>query len=258
MSEIKTLTQEQIDALRKPLPPEAVTQHPTKAYLSSIKVIYIVERLNEVFGIQGWFIEDQFVEKDGEVQKKITDKNGQKEEKIVAGKMVIVRSTLTIPEYGITRSAYGGNDNPDLGDAYKGACTDALSKIASYLYIGMDVYKGLGANPPASKPRPVAKPAEKVADKPAAAKAPAPTPKTDATSVTLTGKVASEIKQNDKGTWIKVGSHPVHVWDFDKHIKNNKIAAGCEIEIEAMPKINAKGGSYYELVKVITIVPAVA
>ena len=34
---------------------------------------------------------------------------------------------------------FGGNDNPDRGDAYKGACTDALSKCASYLGIGMDV-----------------------------------------------------------------------------------------------------------------------
>jgi len=30
-----------------------------------------------------------------------------------------------------------------IWDAYKGACTDALTKIGSYLYIGMDVYKGL-------------------------------------------------------------------------------------------------------------------
>ena len=38
--------------------------------------------------------------------------------------------------------------NPDpVADAYKGACTDALSKCASYLGIGMDVYKGLYENP---------------------------------------------------------------------------------------------------------------
>ena len=37
--------------------------------------------------------------------------------------------------------AYGGNDNPDRGDAYKGAMTDALTKIGSFLGIGADVWK---------------------------------------------------------------------------------------------------------------------
>src|SRR5207247_2228312 len=32
----------------------------------------------------------------------------------------------------------------DAGDAYKGAVTDALGKIASYLGVGIDVYKGGG------------------------------------------------------------------------------------------------------------------
>jgi hypothetical protein len=35
--EIITLTQEQSELIKKPLPAEAVTQHPTKTYLSSIK-----------------------------------------------------------------------------------------------------------------------------------------------------------------------------------------------------------------------------
>jgi hypothetical protein len=59
-----------------------------------------------------------------------------------------VRATLAIPKYGIAIEQFGGNDNPDRGDAYKGACTDALSKCASYLGIGMDVYKGLNDNHP--------------------------------------------------------------------------------------------------------------
>jgi len=46
---MKELTQNQLDLIKKPLPPEAVTQHPTKTYLSSIKAIYVTERLNEVF-----------------------------------------------------------------------------------------------------------------------------------------------------------------------------------------------------------------
>jgi hypothetical protein len=37
------------DKLKEPLPAEAITQHPTKTYLSSIKAIYVTERFNEVF-----------------------------------------------------------------------------------------------------------------------------------------------------------------------------------------------------------------
>lgn len=121
--EQKKLSDSQVEMLKKKLPAEAVKPHPTKTYLSSIKVIYIVERLNEVFGVGGWFVRNRF--------------------EVREGKMVVCHSVFTAPEYGIEHESYGGNDNTDLGDAYKGACTDALSKIASYLYIGMDVYKGL-------------------------------------------------------------------------------------------------------------------
>ena len=115
------VTKEIIDKLKIPLPPEAISQHPTKPYLSTIKVIYIVERLNEVFGLGGWKVENEVITKEG--------------------KMVVVKAKFTSGDIYV--EAFGGNDNSDLGDAYKGACTDALSKIASYLYVGMDVYKGL-------------------------------------------------------------------------------------------------------------------
>lgn len=119
----KQLTAEQVALLKKPLPPEAVSPHPTKAYLSSIKAIYVVERLNDVFGIGTWRIKNEVIEHDS--------------------KMVVVKSTLTVPAYDIEIESFGGNDNADKGDAYKGASTDALTKICSYLGIGMDVFKGL-------------------------------------------------------------------------------------------------------------------
>ncbi len=113
--------------LKEPLPPEAVSPNPQKAGLSAIKVIYVVERLNDVFGLNGWHVDNEVVE---------------------SGRMVVVRAMLSVPRYGIAIEQFGGNDNPDRGDAYKGACTDALSKCASYLGIGMDVYKGLYDVPP--------------------------------------------------------------------------------------------------------------
>jgi hypothetical protein len=130
------LPPELIAKLREPLPPEAVSPNPQKPGLSVIKVIYVVERLNEVFGLNGWRVVNEVVEN---------------------GRMVVVKGALKIPKYNIHIDQYGGNDNPDRGDAYKGACTDALSKCASYLGIGMNVYKGLhderlknGLNAPAS------------------------------------------------------------------------------------------------------------
>src|SRR5580658_6427605 len=91
--------------LKEPLPREAVSPNPERPGLSVIKVIYMVERLNEVFGLNGWHVANQVVE---------------------SGKMIVVKATLSIQEYGITIEQYGGNDNSDRGDAYKGACTDAL------------------------------------------------------------------------------------------------------------------------------------
>ena len=120
--ELKTLSQAQVDLLNKPLPAEAVTPHPTKKFLSSIKSIYVTERLNEVFGVGRWRIKSEIIEN--------TDK------------MIVVKAFFSVPEYGIEYECYGGNDNTDRGDAYKGATTDAITKIGSWLGIGADVFKG--------------------------------------------------------------------------------------------------------------------
>lgn len=138
--EILQLTQQQIDALNRPLPAEAVTPHPTKKFLSSIKSIYVTERLNEVFGIGRWSIKSEVVENHD--------------------KMVVVKATFSVPSYAIEYECYGGNDNADRGDAYKGATTDALTKIGSWLGIGADVFKGKHdktAKPAQPQPQPTRK-----------------------------------------------------------------------------------------------------
>lgn len=126
--EITDVIREQLNA---PLPNEAVTQHPTKSYLSSIKAIYVIERLNSVFGIGKWNYTQKVIEK-------------------LANGTVVVEVDLFVPAYGIHLTSFGGNDNGgaesknfDLGDAYKGAVTDAITKICSMLEIGIDVFKGL-------------------------------------------------------------------------------------------------------------------
>ena len=142
---MKTITAEMREQLRKPLPKEAISQHPTKTFLSTIKAIYVVERLNDVFGVGTWKTKTEV----------LTTKEFEKK-----SPMVVVKSVLTINDYDIEIEAFGGNDNADLGDAYKGAATDALTKIGSYLEIGIDVFKGLGDKQPATK-IPATKPVDK-------------------------------------------------------------------------------------------------
>lgn len=145
---MKILSIEQVELLKSPLPKEAISQHPTKTFLSTIKAIYVVERLNQVFGVGSWNIKSEVIDS--------------------KTSMIVVRSTLTIPEYGIELESFGGNNNGgensknfDLGDAYKGATTDALTKICSYLEIGIDVFKGL-KDKPVAQVKPVVKPVVKV------------------------------------------------------------------------------------------------
>ena len=132
------MTQEQLQArLSEPLPAEAIRPHPSKSYLSTINSIYVTERLNQVFGVGRWGTTSEVIEQ-GE-------------------KMIVLRVHLwaNSPVDGqdmIKLEAYGGNDNPDRGDAYKGAMTDALTKIGSFLGIGADVWKDKG--PKASQNRP--------------------------------------------------------------------------------------------------------
>lgn len=135
--EPRTITPKQKEALDRRLPDEAVSQHPTKKFLSSIKSIYVTERLNEVFGVGSWRVETEIVER--------------------SERMVVVKLRFSIPEYGIYYECFGGNDNADLGDACKGATTDALTKVCSWLGIGAEVFKGrqtgAGAPPQSSVQR---------------------------------------------------------------------------------------------------------
>jgi len=133
---MKTLTQEQIDLLNKPLPDEALKQHPTKSFLTTINAIYVTERLNQVFGVGAW---------QTHVEEVTTIPSGK-------NVMVVTKTCFEVEEYGIHLEAYGGNDNADLGDAYKGSMTDALTKIGSYLGIGAHVWKNQGT--PNGKPLP--------------------------------------------------------------------------------------------------------
>lgn len=157
MENYSKVTDEMRKKLREPLPTEAVSAHPTKTYLSSIKAIYVTERLSDVFGVGAWRYKVESVSSN------------------IEG-MVVVKVIFEIPEYNIYYESFGGNDNGgvnsknfDLGDAYKGATTDALTKIGSYLEIGIDVFKGktkpsVQVKPPSQVSTPQANPANACKD----------------------------------------------------------------------------------------------
>lgn len=143
--EIKKVAEDMRKALQAPLPAEAVNPHPTKSYLNSIKAVYVTERMNEVFGVGGWRIK---------IEKESVSTEG----------MVVVKVIYEVPEYGIYYECYGGNDNGgegsknfDLGDAFKGATTDAITKIGSWLEIGIEVFKGKVTAPTNGTPKAEAK-----------------------------------------------------------------------------------------------------
>jgi hypothetical protein len=54
----------------------------------------------------------------------------------------ILKTILEIPEYSIYYECIASSVNDDPGDACKGATTDAITKICSYIGIGIDVFKG--------------------------------------------------------------------------------------------------------------------
>lgn len=142
--ELKQLTAEQIAQLEAPLPKEAVKPHPSKTYLSTIKPIFVTERLNQVFGLGGWTTHCKVVE--------TSTKPGMRNNQPIDIHVATVDVTLSIPAYGLEYQTYGGSDNEDLGDALKGAVSDATTKIAAvHLHVGLSVYKGEG-NAPANHP----------------------------------------------------------------------------------------------------------
>ena len=141
-----TIDEEKKKQLGVALPAWAVKPHPTKTNMSAIHPMAVIDRLNEVFGICGWSFFTEYISCDMRFQK---TKNG--------GRTVYdsaVKGTLKIGD--ITIEQFGGSTNDDKGDALKGGGTDALTKIASYLGIGAEIYKGHGnvdgGAPPEVKP----------------------------------------------------------------------------------------------------------
>lgn len=92
--------------------------------LTSLKAQYITERLNEVLGIGNWKLDGDW---------DITDD----------GVLFVGELSYTVDDKTYTTGKVPGySDSDNLGDAFKGARTDCLSKAASYLGVGNEMYKG--------------------------------------------------------------------------------------------------------------------
>lgn len=142
--------------LMEQFPPEAVQKVSggwTGFKPVGIKAQYIIERLNDVFGIFGW---DHHIAKgpDGNLLIDIVDAKNKNGEQI---KYAVCYGTLDI----IQRDGNGSNviksisshggmliQSGNIGDAFKGAKTDSLGKCASYIGVAHEAYKGQLDNTP--------------------------------------------------------------------------------------------------------------
>lgn len=122
--------------LTEAFPDEALSVDNSRGFdLTSIKSQYVVERLNTVFGVSNWKA-DYVVQIHNDQQCIV--------------KCVLI-ANFDNGEKMIQRCAFGGSPikkNP--GDTIKSAMTDSLSKAASHMGIGNDVFKGK-VKPPGKK-----------------------------------------------------------------------------------------------------------
>lgn len=112
--------------LAAPFPMEAYSVDSSRGFdLTSLKTQYIIERLNEVIGIMNWTFGGEFQEKENGV--------------VYFGALILNINGKTQKQFAPGYSA----NKKNLGDTYKGAQTDSLSKCASRFGIGNEMFKGL-------------------------------------------------------------------------------------------------------------------
>jgi hypothetical protein len=93
-----------------------------------------VERLNNVFGLGRWNLKHEIV------RSGFDPKDNKENFILMSGELVLLDYDAKIPrQYG---GHVVGRKGSDLADSYKSAVTDLLSKTASYIGVGIDVFKG--------------------------------------------------------------------------------------------------------------------
>lgn len=111
-------------------PSEALSKDTSRGFeLTSVKAQYLVERMNEVFGPEGWRADYVVIK--------------ENEQGIVMKCVVIANANNG--DTAIQRSGFGGAEfsaKKSLSDIYKSAMTDSLSKTLSHIGVANDVFKG--------------------------------------------------------------------------------------------------------------------
>ena len=131
--------------LREDFPPEALSKDTSRGFeLTSIKAMFVIERLTDAFGLFGWsYGWDDMEFHDGEWT-------------------CVVSLSVKVGEFGDENShtktvrQFGGKRvvKTNHTDAKKSAVTDGLTKCASMLGVGTSVFKGeqmSGNSPPPQK-----------------------------------------------------------------------------------------------------------
>lgn len=146
-----------IKKIRAPFPPESIQvrqcfrneETGEEILLTGYKPQYIIERLNDCFGHEGWDFEivaHDIVKVEAWVLGRLTVYASKFDKDAIDGP--IIRKVMTKKEqFGTGRY----NKGTSLGDTFKSAATNALEKCASLLDIGHEAYKGLVPVPQDSK-----------------------------------------------------------------------------------------------------------
>lgn len=285
-SEPIPLPKELQEQLSAPLPAEAITTNERHSHLSSIKPAYVIERMNQVFGIGGYRTTNQTVTFERVVRVFKKDSPQQYEREQFVG---TVHGTLEIPKYHIHLENYGGSENDDLGDALKGAATDAFTKMCSYLGVGLDVYKGAhdrakGEDMPkcptcGKKLRKSSKvegefycwkakegcgwngtleelkaPAPGKPSHGTQQPRPEPAP-TDPSKITISAKVVDRKSDESGKLWLKVGERTCVTMQPDVRIKLARAFIGAHVELLVSALSGSNGHTIYQIHKVISLKP---
>ena len=131
-------------AMQRPYPPEALSRRGGAANLVGVETSYVIERLNEVFGLigYGWFFDilEQPTPKDGGTQ--LVCQVGL--QYVIDTEQPPGPTSGRIISHRITAHGHQAqNKGMPPGDAAKGCISDALKKCASYLGSGIDLYRNL-------------------------------------------------------------------------------------------------------------------
>jgi len=135
--------------LKEQFPGEAYSTDSSRGFdLTSLKAQYIKERLNQVLTVAGWSITGEF-------------KPHKDEGLVYFGELVVdyfldgslVQKVPTVGYCAFTTKTKDGPKPKLLGDVYKSAQTDFLSKAASFIGVGNDMFKGEVPPPKKGQPR---------------------------------------------------------------------------------------------------------